>query len=134
MPTKNLLVHNKTILGLAIGWTLLIAFVCLISFGELPKVKVSGIDKYVHATLHLVFTLLWGFYYSPKQSEIRIAQTIRIVFISLCYGIVIEILQQTLTTTRRADAWDVLANFIGALIALLVFLFLKKRKAQKSRY
>ena len=119
---------KKTLFGLAISWTLLIAFLCLVTFSKLPSLGVSGVDKYVHATLHFVFTLFWGSYISLKQNEIKIPKILRVVMLSILYGIVIEILQETITTTRHADILDVLANFTGTLLALAVFILLKKKK------
>ena len=119
---------KKTLFGLAISWTLLIAFLCLVTFSKLPSLRVSGVDKYVHATLHFVFTLFWGSYISLKQNEIKIPKILRVVMLSILYGIVIEILQETITTTRHADILDVLANFTGTLLALAVFILLKKKK------
>jgi VanZ family protein len=121
-------VLKKTLFGLAISWTLLIAFLCLVTFSKLPSLGVSGVDKYVHATLHFVFTLFWGSYISLKQNEIKIPKILRVVMLSILYGIVIEILQETITTTRHADILDVLANFTGTLLALAVFILLKKKK------
>jgi VanZ family protein len=121
-------VLKKTLFGLAISWTLLIAFLCLVTFSKLPSLRVSGVDKYVHATLHFVFTLFWGSYISLKQNEIKIPKILRVVMLSILYGIVIEILQETITTTRHADILDVLANFTGTLLALAVFILLKKKK------
>lgn len=128
MPTNNLLVLKKGLLSLAIGWTVMIAILCLVSFSDLPTIKVKSADKYVHITFHLVFVLLWGFYVSKKYQGIRIPKIIRLVFASIGYGILIEILQELLTTTRHADLMDVLANFTGALIGLTVFIFIKRRK------
>jgi len=128
MLINNLLVLKKTLFGLAISWTLLIAFLCLVTFSKLPSLGVSGVDKYVHATLHFVFTLFWGSYISLKQNEIKIPKILRVVMLSILYGIVIEILQETITTTRHADILDVLANFTGTLLALAVFILLKKKK------
>ena len=36
------------------------------------------------------------------------------------FGIVIEILQHTVTESRQADYKDVIANVVGALIAVLI--------------
>jgi VanZ family protein len=127
-------VLKKTLFGLAISWTLLIAFLCLVTFSKLPSLGVSGVDKYVHATLHFVFTLFWGSYISLKQNEIKIPKILRVVMLSILYGIVIEILQETTTTTRNADILDVLANFTGTLSALAVFILLKKKKQTNFRY
>lgn len=131
MLTNNLLVLKKTLLGLAVSWTVLIAFSCLVTFNELPSLGVSDADKYVHVTFHFVFTLLWGFYSSLKQNEIKMPKIIRLVIISIFYGIVIEILQQAFTTTRHADIMDVLANITGAILALILFVLIQKQKANK---
>lgn len=130
MITKHLLVLKITLLSLAVGWTLLIAFLCLVSFSDLPSFGVSGIDKYVHFTFHFVFTLLWGFYSLTKENKIELIKILLIVAISLFFGIVIELLQDAFTKTRHADIEDVLANFTGAIIALVLFILLKKNKNQ----
>ena len=119
---------KKTILSLAIGWTFLIAVLCLYRFGDLLKIKVSGIDKYVHFTFHFVFTLLWGYYTWLQQNRFALKKLIIIASMSLGYGIAIEFLQETFTQTRHADVLDVLANFTGAMSAVLVFIWLKKDK------
>ena len=113
---------KKATFSLAVGWTLLIAVLCLVKFTDLPSIGVSGADKYVHFTLHFVFTMLWGYYLWLKLNEIALTKIIFVVTSSLCYGILIEILQETLTKTRRADIFDVVANFSGALVALLLFI------------
>jgi VanZ family protein len=125
-------VLKKAILSLAISWTILIAVLCLVKFTDLPSFGVSGADKYVHFTLHFVFTLLWGFNFWIKLNEIIISKIVRVVLLSLCYGIVIEILQEIVTNTRHADVFDVLANSAGATIALLFFVLIKKRKFKEK--
>jgi glycopeptide antibiotics resistance protein len=52
------------------------------------------------------------------------------VFFSLFFGIGIEVLQSRLTTTRNGDFFDVLANFTGALLAL-VFVVVAKQIRKK---
>ncbi len=133
MLTENSSVLKKTIFGLAIGWTILIAVLCLIKFTDLPSFGVSGADKYVHFTFHFVFTMLWGFYFWLKLKERTLSKIVRVVLISLSYGILIEILQETCTTTRHADIFDVLANLAGAIMALVLFILIKKRKEQVAR-
>jgi VanZ family protein len=128
MHTNNSLVLKKATFSLAVGWTLLIAVLCLVKFTDLPSIGVSGADKYVHFTLHFVFTMLWGYYLWLKLNEIALTKIIFVVTSSLCYGILIEILQETLTKTRRADIFDVVANFSGALVALLLFILIKRLK------
>ena len=133
MLTNNLSVLKNAIFSLAIGWTILIAVLCLVKFTDLPSFGVSGADKYVHFTFHFVFTILWGFYLWSKLNEITISKIGRVVFLSFCYGILIEILQETFTKTRHADIFDLLANGTGALVALVFFVLIKRQKPQTNR-
>lgn len=126
MHTKHLLALKNILLGLAIGWTVSVIILCLISFSTLPSIGVSDADKYVHATFHFVFTMLWGMYFWKQQNKLRIPRIITVVFISLSFGILIEFLQETWTTTRQGDILDVAANLTGALLALFVFVFIKR--------
>ena len=128
MLTNNLLVLKNAIFSLAISWTILIAVLCLVKFSNLPSFGVSGADKYVHFTFHFVFTILWGFYSWAKLNDITISKIGRVVILSFCYGILIEILQEIFTKTRHADIFDVLANGTGALVALVFFVLIKRQK------
>jgi hypothetical protein len=133
MLTNNLSVLKNAIFSLAIGWTILIAVLCLVKFNDLPSFGVSGADKYVHFTFHFVFTILWGFYSWAKLNDITISKIGRVVILSFCYGILIEIFQEIYTKTRHADIFDVLANATGALVALVFFVLIKRQKLQTNR-
>ncbi len=112
----------------AIGWTLLVFLLCLVSFNELPSVKIKAADKYVHFTFHFVFTLLW-FLYLKIDAKSTFQTISRIVFFSVFFGVLIEVAQQFFTESRSADIFDVLANFTGALsAAILVLIFDSRRK------
>jgi VanZ family protein len=126
-------VLKNAIFSLAIGWTILIAFLCLVKFTDLPSFGVSGSDKYVHFTFHFVFTMLWGFYLWARLNDIIISKIGRVVILSFCYGILIEIFQESFTKTRHADIFDVLANGIGALVALFFFILIKRQKPKTNR-
>ncbi|MGL2965714.1 VanZ family protein [Flavobacterium sp. XGLA_31] len=119
---------KKTLKALAIGWTAVIAVLCLVKFGKLPTIPLSGADKYVHFTFHFIFTLLWGHVLWLGQNSRSLKIIAKVVAVSLVYGILIEFLQETCTLTRHADILDVLANLSGAVMAFLVFVFLKKYK------
>jgi len=109
---------RKKIYGLlAIAWTLFILVMCLVSFTEFPSVGVSSADKYVHASFHFVFTILW-FLTLDKRGYSRKILT-RVFLGSVVFGIAIEIMQGLFTKTRQADVFDVLANVAGAFTAVL---------------
>jgi VanZ family protein len=120
-------VPKKIWFGAAWSWTILITFLCLVSFKKLPSVNVSDADKYVHFSIHFVFTVLWFGYFRMKYREshsFKIA--LGVLLLSLLFGIAIELAQGAFTTTRQADRYDVLANFSGALTAAIVLLGLNK--------
>jgi len=84
---------------------------------ELPSV--NFIDKILHLSAYFVVTLSWlfAFYKSLKFSS-RESLIITAIFI---YGIIIEVLQGTLTSYRQADLLDIFANLTGIVIAWVLF-------------
>ena len=90
----------------------------------MPKVEVSysNIDKVYHLFAYFMLSSCWllSFYKKPALKYI-------IVISCIIYGIIIEVLQDTLTLYRTGDFKDVLANTLGIVLGLLVFnQFLKK--------
>ncbi len=127
----NSLVPNKIYIWLAVLWTLTIVVLCLESTANLPKVKISGFDKVVHAIIHLVFTFLWFMSFVSLKFKYKKALVFAFLF-SIAFGISIEILQQLLTTTRQADILDVLANIFGGFLAVCLVHFLEKRNVLRQ--
>jgi VanZ family protein len=106
---------------LALIWTVVIAVLCLVSFGNLSSIGLSNADKYVHFTLHFIFTGLWFLYFNNKSYPFRTVKIYFIVFLlSTFYGIGIEIMQSLFTIARKADVLDVFANTTGSLIAISI--------------
>jgi VanZ family protein len=128
MPMPNLLVR-KYLLPAAIGWTLLIAVLCLVSFRKLPSIGIGGADKYIHVVFHFGFFVLWFLNFRrPDNFDKMMA---RVFLASLLYGIAIEVAQELFTATRHADLYDVMANTTGAFLAIAVIMianYYHKRK------
>ena len=114
MPIKNSLEPKKHFFWIAIIFTIIFTYLFLQSNSSLPKVNINQIDKFVHATFHFIFTLIWFLSFRIRNVE----NLKKAVAISILYGILIEILQQLLTTTRQADVFDLLANITGSIIAV----------------
>ena len=114
MPTKRLLERNA--LAVAVFITLLIAFLSLVSLDGVAKINISNSDKIGHTIAYFTLSLSW-FYVFKKQPRKRILA----FFLLIIYGIVLEVLQGTLTTYRTADFYDFIANTIGILLAVFVF-------------
>lgn len=112
---------------IALCWTLVVAYFCLVPSSEIPSVTIPNLDKLVHSFFHFVFTILW-FLFFKKQVKKRNQTKLLVgaVFFSFFFGVGIEVLQSRLTSTRNGDFFDVLANFSGAILAF-VFVFIAKQ-------
>ena len=94
--------------------------VCLIELNSFIEVKISNGDKIFHALSYVVLTVLWyfTFYYNFKFNKGK--ALIYAVVVSIIFGIVIEVLQGTVTTYRSSDINDIFANSFGAILAAIV--------------
>ena len=123
MPIKRYWVLKKQFFLLSIIYTLALTAVCLIRLNNLPDIKVSNGDKIFHLLSYLVLTFLWvnTFIYKFKLKK---EQAIVYAGIScIAFGIIIEILQGSVTSYRSSDIYDVVANTCGVLIMVLIFVF-----------
>jgi len=90
----------------------------------------------LHAIAYFILTLFWLFYYLMKMPENNNYKW-KFFYISvlvIVFGMLIEVLQGTLTSYRQPDWADILANSIGVLVAFLfciLFLNYLKRIKQK---
>ena len=112
---------------IAIGITLCIAYLSLI---KTPKIVLvySASDKVYHIIAYFTLTICWLFSFFKKPSL-----KYSIVVFCLLFGIIIEVMQQSLTSYRTGDYKDVLANIIGIVLGLIAFnLVLKKNKVKSE--
>ena len=86
---------------------------------NIVKVKVPSSDKVIHFIAYFMLAFSWLLAFAKKAKNLKFAITITLLV--GFYGIIIEGLQGTITTVRQADIYDIMANFIGVLVALLVF-------------
>jgi VanZ family protein len=115
---KTLLKDNIFIIALAITFSI----VCL-SLLKIPKTKITNIDKVYHSIAYFTLTISWLIVYYKKPQKKNI-----IVICSIIFGIIIELLQSTLTNYRTGEYLDVIANSSGVILALLIFNLISKKK------
>ena len=117
---KNLFKDNFFLIG-AFGITIAISTLSLI---KAPKTDVgfSNIDKMYHLFAYFTLSLFWLFSFYKKSSLKYF-----IVLACLIYGILIEVIQHTLTTYRTGDYKDAIANTLGSIFGLIVFNQIKKK-------
>ncbi|MDR5589380.1 VanZ family protein [Christiangramia sp. SM2212] len=91
------------------------------------KVSVAGFDptdKMLHAGAYLFLAFLWKLFFLFKNSDFK-RYTSNLWWVALAcfiFGMLIEVLQGTLTSYRTPDWWDVLANSTGVLLAVFFFM------------
>ena len=118
---------------IALLWTGVVLFLCLVQSDKIPAVNIENLDKVVHAFFHFVFTSLWILFFKTQIKDPDSYKPYIISFLfSVLFGVTIEILQGQYTTTRKEDALDVLANMVGASLAVFsVILYFKNRSLSK---
>lgn len=110
-------------LAITVLYSLVLAIVCLIQISSAVNsvgLNIPYGDKIFHFLSYLVLTALWynTFLYNFNLSKKK--ALIYAVVISIIFGILIEVLQGTITTERSSDINDVFANSIGVLLTASV--------------
>lgn len=141
-PMASSLVRRGVLL-VAIGYTIALTIGSLIKPVQFVVNPFRFMDKLLHAGAYFGLTLLWIFAFVIFNwifiRRRRLSSTWRAIMvvslIAIVYGIIIEILQGTMTSYRTPDAWDILANTTGVLLAvLLCSLFINKLERLKSNF
>lgn len=123
MNTKKLLVA-RILFFIAILYTGAITYFSLIVMDF--KVSVGGFDptdKMLHAGAYLFLALLWKLYFVFKSENYKGYRS-NLLWVAagcLIFGMLIEVLQGTLTSYRDPDWLDILANSTGVGLAVLFF-------------
>ena len=106
-------------------WAILILIACGLpgdDFSNSKLLLIPYFDKFVHFSFYfgLNFLLILGFewYHAKHIGRIYVSSLI----VCVLYGGLIEIMQDTIFIHRSADWFDFLANSIGAIAGLLVYL------------
>ena len=109
---------------LFLSWLVCVTFASLFSFDQddTPSINIPNFDKFVHFTFYLVMVVLgiWAVREYLKMPKKMSKVMLGMFLFAVSYGIIIEVLQHTITVSRAGDIWDALANTIGALTGMLV--------------
>ncbi|PWH84208.1 hypothetical protein DIS18_06635 [Algibacter marinivivus] len=123
---------KKVTLLAALGYSIALGTVSLITLNDLPEVQISSADKVFHFLAYGLFTFLWYFAFFYTFNFKKKKSVIYAVVLAIVFGIIIEILQDTLTESRALDVYDALANTLGALIAAITVSFWNKLYVKNS--
>ena len=118
----------------AIIWGIFIFIMSAFPGDDIPKsfiINIPFVDKIIHFFLYflLVILILLG---SSRKSKttLTIRKFLFAFFISLLYGILLELLQDLVFIMRGADLLDIAANAAGSFIGLLTFYYIKEHKVK----
>jgi VanZ family protein len=101
------------------------------SFDKVRYFSLSFFDKIVHTGMYMGFMSVIIF--ENRKSINSNLQLLLLALIPFGYGILMELFQLTLTTSRSASFYDVIANATGILISLLLWLWIKPHVTGKIR-
>ena len=105
----------------ALLWALFILVLCGIPGTQIPKLTFLEWlkpDKIVHLVIFGVQSVLVMKAFAGTSIRHPVIWTL---LLSAGYGILIEVLQETIFIKRNGDVRDALANIIGALLGVFIF-------------
>ncbi len=84
-------------------------------------------DKFMHGSAYFGLGVLWMIFGVFSFEKTGIFKKIVIIsIISVVFGIFVEVLQHTLTSYRRWDLYDIIANSIGVVLAGIIVWITRK--------
>ncbi len=86
---------------------------------NVPMSDVVGIDKVVHIIFYFVLNMLLLLVCSLRGFVMNLSSMVVVTLVAIGYGCLMEIIQQF--TGRECSVLDIVANSIGALLALPLF-------------
>ena len=102
----------------AVVYTGLIFYLSLINLADTPVKDLGVSDKILHAGAYFILGLLWIFFVIFNyEKSILFRGILIVVAAAIAFGILIEVLQTSLTTYRQMDLYDIFANSAGAVVA-----------------
>ncbi len=118
-------------------WALFILIICGIPGHRLPRVDFLQWlkpDKLVHLFVYatLCFLLIRGFTKQESVTFFKASPKLWAIIFSICYGILIEFLQEYIFIDRNGDVFDALANSLGAFIGMWSFYFIRKKSTVRD--
>ena len=117
----HLLFKARTSRGITFILTLIAIVGSLLPPKQMEQITFNFSDKLIHCLFYTGLTFFW-IKSAEEPSNRKIIKTALLVFL---FGLVLEILQETLPIQRDMDIFDLLANSVGILLAIVSEHFLR---------
>lgn len=108
----------------------LILIGCLLPGNNLPESGIRNLDKIAHVTLFFLFSFsaIIGFIKQNQYPKLHFDAVKYVVGISTFMAIFTELLQHFVIPIRSFEIFDIIADFVGILLALCFFLYVRGNK------
>ena len=114
---------------LTTGYAALVALASLLPGNRLPTIpdwsRLFSPDKVAHFGVYAIFALLLSVCFSERG---KTRTTVIAFSVAAGFGALMEILQGISGTGRQADVVDMVANALGALLGIAIWLLLQQLK------
>ena len=110
----------------ALGWLAIVNVLFFYPGSDLPvenwMTRIPYFDKWVHVGIFAGLYITWSFALHVNRARAAWA----FIGALLCYGVLVEIIQDQWVSHRSFDWWDLLADFGGCLLGLGWRTYIKK--------
>ena len=134
---KLLILKTGNSLLKSIIWGIIILLGSTIPGNKISRVallELKHIDKLLHFMMYFIFSLILYFDLRKYINALKIKYFVYlyIFFISLVWGIIIELIQYYILSYREGNVADIMANISGILIGILCILLAEKYLLKKT--
>lgn len=114
---------------LSISLSVILTIASLKETDDLQELLIPFSDKALHIMAYIVLTISWSCYVFLVRPNFKPIKNLTIIFVGLMlYGMIIEVLQSEITVTRSMEFKDLIANFLGIMMGMLIFNYFIKLK------
>jgi len=104
-------------------WLLILSILSLIPGENLPEIEFNlfELDKLIHFIFYFILVILMNIGFRLKKSEPFYKSIVWIVVVGIFTGWSIEYLQGDFITNRFFDYSDIIANSLGTIVGMLIY-------------
>lgn len=104
-------------------WLIVLSVLSLTPGNKLPEIEFDlfELDKLVHFSFYFTLVILMNIGFRIKKSEPFYKSIVLIVVIGVLIGWSIEYLQGNFITNRFFDYSDIIANGLGTIVGMLIY-------------
>ena len=96
--------------------------ICMMPAHHIPHVAIPQFDKIVHTGIYIILGILTFYGWTMQTSFFGLHRKtiIKSIILLSAYGLLIEVMQETLTADRHFEWFDELADIAGSVIGVLM--------------